>query len=67
MITCSSDPDTFKLIKEYRGHQMGSYFGSVVCLVDLNNDKIDDLLVGAPLWMGKHADMGQVILYLSSK
>lgn len=32
-----------------RGEQMGEYFGAALCAVDLDGDKLDDLLVGAPL------------------
>eukprot|EP00794_Sanderia_malayensis_P003728 gene3728-4249_t len=40
----------------------GSYFGSVVCVVDLNNDGKSDLLVGAPLYAVKE-DEGKVYVY----
>lgn len=43
---------------------MGSYFGSSLCAVDLNQDGLSDLLVGAPM----HSllrDEGQVSVYLS--
>ena len=29
---------------------VNSYFGAALCTVDVNNDKIDDLLVGAPMY-----------------
>ncbi|KFQ49015.1 Integrin alpha-3, partial [Nestor notabilis] len=32
------------------GHQVGSYFGSAVTLADLNNDRWQDLVVGAPYY-----------------
>lgn len=41
---------------------MGEYFGSAVCAVDLDNDKLDDLLVGAPLH-SKHSDEGKVYVF----
>ncbi|KAJ8960359.1 hypothetical protein NQ317_002933 [Molorchus minor] len=31
------------------GYEMGSYFGAYLLAVDLNNDNIDDILVGAPM------------------
>ena len=44
--------------------QMGSYFGSALCAVDLNGDGLSDLLVGAPMHTSQR-DEGQVTLYLS--
>uniref|UniRef100_T1JAL2 Uncharacterized protein n=1 Tax=Strigamia maritima TaxID=126957 RepID=T1JAL2_STRMM len=32
------------------GEQMGSYFGYSVCVVDVNGDKLDDIIVGAPFY-----------------
>lgn len=29
---------------------MGSYFGYAVAAVDINGDKYDDLIIGAPLY-----------------
>lgn len=44
--------------------QMGSYFGSSLCAVDLNQDGLSDLLVGAPMH-SQLRDEGQVTVYLS--
>lgn len=44
--------------------QMGSYFGSSLCAVDLNRDGLSDLLVGAPMH-SEVRDEGQVSVYLS--
>uniref|UniRef100_A0A8C7VZH2 Integrin, alpha 9 n=1 Tax=Oncorhynchus mykiss TaxID=8022 RepID=A0A8C7VZH2_ONCMY len=44
--------------------QMGSYFGSSLCAVDLNRDGLSDLLVGAPMHSTLR-DEGQVSVYLS--
>lgn len=43
---------------------MGSYFGSSLCAVDLNQDGLSDLLVGAPMY-SEVRDEGQVSVYLS--
>lgn len=44
--------------------QMGSYFGSSLCAVDLNMDGLSDLLVGAPMF-SEIRDEGQVTVYLN--
>ncbi|XP_029031137.1 integrin alpha-9 [Betta splendens] len=58
--------DGVSLVKSFQasGKMMGSYFGSSLCAVDLNQDGLSDLLVGAPM----HSllrDEGQVSVYLS--
>ncbi|XP_053371496.1 integrin alpha-1 [Clarias gariepinus] len=47
------------------GEQIGSYFGSVLQTLDVNNDSYTDLLlVGAPMFMGPERDeQGQVYVY----
>jgi len=45
--------------------QFGSYFGATLLSMDLNNDGKDDLLVGAPLYIGKDSDEGRVFVYIS--
>ncbi|XP_054908607.1 integrin alpha-1 [Poeciliopsis prolifica] len=48
-----------------RGEQIGSYFGSVLQTIDVNNDSYTDLLlVGAPMYMGPERDeQGKVYVY----
>ena len=45
--------------------QYGSYFGASLCAVDVNNDGLDDLLVGAPLYTHRLGDEGAVSLFLN--
>lgn len=40
---------------------MGEFFGASLATGDLNNDGLDDLVVGAPLWGN---DNGKVYVYL---
>lgn len=51
------------------GEQMGSYFGYAVAVTDINSDGLDDVIVGAPLFMrrrpaGHLEEMGKVYVYL---
>ncbi|XP_060060152.1 integrin alpha-E [Erinaceus europaeus] len=50
-----------------KGEQMGSYFGSVLCAVDINmNGKTDFLLVAAPFYHF-HGEEGKVYVYRLNK
>ncbi|XP_028661458.1 integrin alpha-2 [Erpetoichthys calabaricus] len=52
-----------------RGEQIGSYFGSVLCSVDIDHDlKTDVLLVGAPMFMDDFKkEIGKVYIFLVIK
>nr|XP_057914149.1 integrin alpha-9 [Doryrhamphus excisus] len=58
--------DGVSLVKSFQasGKMMGSYFGSSLCAVDLNQDGLSDLLVGAPMH-SQLRDEGRVSVYLS--
>nr|XP_056705470.1 integrin alpha-5 [Euleptes europaea] len=53
----------------FSGEQMAAYFGYAVAATDINSDGLDDLLIGAPLFMEKTEDgrvqeVGKVYIYL---
>ncbi|XP_053157201.1 integrin alpha-5 [Hemicordylus capensis] len=53
----------------FSGEQMAASFGYAVSATDINGDGLDDLLIGAPLYMEKTEDgrvqeVGRVYLYL---
>ncbi|XP_051871614.1 integrin alpha-8 [Pristis pectinata] len=59
-------------ILNFTGEKMASYFGYTVAVSDINSDGLDDVLVGAPLFMdqesdGKLKEVGQVYLYLQEE
>ncbi|XP_072305347.1 integrin alpha-5 [Eucyclogobius newberryi] len=58
-----------RIVANYTGEQMGSYFGYSVATTDINSDGLVDLLVGAPMFMvrgsgGRLEEMGRVYVYL---
>ncbi|XP_021064230.1 integrin alpha-2 [Mus pahari] len=57
------------VIQSHRGDQIGSYFGSVLCSVDVDKDTITDvLLVGAPTYMNDlKKEEGKVYLFTITK
>ncbi|KAM8794088.1 integrin alpha-5 [Eudromia elegans] len=52
----------------FSGEQMAAYFGYAVAATDINNDGLDDVLVGAPLLMlraeGRLQERGRVYVFL---
>ncbi|XP_063216104.1 integrin alpha-4-like isoform X2 [Bacillus rossius redtenbacheri] len=55
--------------EQLEGRQMGEYFGSVLCVLDLNADGFDDLVVGAPRHSARGSlagDHGRIYVYLGS-
>ncbi|KAJ8286951.1 hypothetical protein GJAV_G00045270 [Gymnothorax javanicus] len=59
------DGGNITILQTLKGEQIGSYFGSVLQTVDIDNDSFTDiLLVGAPMFMGPERDeQGQVYVY----
>uniref|UniRef100_A0A3Q3WBF3 VWFA domain-containing protein n=1 Tax=Mola mola TaxID=94237 RepID=A0A3Q3WBF3_MOLML len=57
------------IIDTERGKQIGSYFGSVLCSLDVDNDRVTDLLlVGAPMFMSElKREEGRVYLFSVTK
>lgn len=43
--------------------EFGSYYGSVILAVDVNNDGIDEIFVAAPVGAGNTFDEGYVYYY----
>ncbi|XDV45083.1 hypothetical protein PO909_013243, partial [Leuciscus waleckii] len=57
----------YKLLLESPKPQIGSYFGAEVCVVDLNNDSITDLLlVSAPMYIESDRE-GLVFVYIFTR
>ncbi|GCB64658.1 hypothetical protein scyTo_0013369 [Scyliorhinus torazame] len=52
-----------------KGEQLGSYFGSVLCSIDVNRDSLTDvLLVGSPMFMGQNKnEEGKVYVFSVNK
>ncbi|KAL2100298.1 hypothetical protein ACEWY4_004692 [Coilia grayii] len=63
--TVTSSSAHASIIDTQRGTQIGSYFGSVLCPVDVNRDGVTDvLLVGAPMFMSaEKKEKGRVHLF----
>ncbi|XP_073685407.1 integrin alpha-2 [Garra rufa] len=57
------------IIDSQRGDQIGSYFGSVLCPLDVDTDGVTDLLlVGAPMYMSEEkSETGRVYLFTITK
>ncbi|XP_031725926.1 integrin alpha-4 [Anarrhichthys ocellatus] len=59
------DSNMLRVVSEVYGKELGSYFGSSVCAVDLNADGLSDLLVGAPMATGVTREEGRVHVYIN--
>lgn len=55
------------IIRQTReGSSVGEYFGASLAVADVNNDMLDDLLVGAPRFSSK-GDEGSVYVFMGNK
>ncbi|XP_019758184.2 integrin alpha-PS5 [Dendroctonus ponderosae] len=52
-----------RVVASFEGEEPGAYFGSTLLAVDVSNDQIVDLLIGAPTAAGKTWDEGSVYFY----
>ncbi|KAK9538007.1 hypothetical protein VZT92_005570 [Zoarces viviparus] len=59
------ESNMLRVVSEVSGKELGSYFGSSVCAVDLNADGLSDLLVGAPMATGVTREEGRVHVYIN--
>jgi hypothetical protein len=50
-----------QFIRVLDGTQMGEYFGSALCVVDLNGDHLDDLVIAAPQFSLQAANSAQLV------
>jgi len=50
-----------RYVTELDGTQMGEYFGGALCVVDLNGDHLDDLVVAAPQFSLQAANSAQLV------
>uniref|UniRef100_I3JGP2 Integrin subunit alpha 10 n=1 Tax=Oreochromis niloticus TaxID=8128 RepID=I3JGP2_ORENI len=60
-----SDEGDVNIVQALNGEQIGSYFGSEVCGLDIDQDDITDvLLVAAPMYLGSgNKEAGRVYIY----
>ncbi|KAL3969691.1 TSPY-like 2 [Sarotherodon galilaeus] len=61
----TADNSVLRIVAQVSGKELGSYFGSSVCVVDLNADGLSDLLVGAPMATGNVREEGRVHVYIN--
>jgi hypothetical protein len=65
--TPTGDEYRIQVIKELEGKQTGEYFGAALCVLDVNGDGLDDILVGAPHYgRDKTWDQGRIYVFLTT-
>uniref|UniRef100_A0A7N8Y6H4 Integrin, alpha 10 n=1 Tax=Mastacembelus armatus TaxID=205130 RepID=A0A7N8Y6H4_9TELE len=64
-----SNEGDVNIVQALNGEQIGSYYGSEVCVLDIDQDGITDvLLVAAPMYLGSgNKEAGKVYIYTLSR
>ncbi|XP_024225722.1 integrin alpha-PS5 isoform X3 [Bombus impatiens] len=57
------NPESREFVTKLDGTHIGEFFGASLAVGDLNNDGLDDLLIGAPLW---GEDNGRVYVFVGT-
>nr|XP_012151781.1 PREDICTED: integrin alpha-9-like isoform X1 [Megachile rotundata] len=57
------NPANGMIVARFQGTTIGEFFGASLAVGDLNNDSLDDLLIGAPYW---GEDNGKVYVYFGT-
>ncbi|KAK3589624.1 hypothetical protein CHS0354_043084 [Potamilus streckersoni] len=57
--------DGFQTIASLFGDQLGGYFGAAICIVDVNDDYLDDIIVGSPFFSDTAIEQGRVDVFLN--
>ncbi|XP_072029925.1 integrin alpha-8-like [Amphiura filiformis] len=57
------------ILKTFYGEQVGSYFGHSLAAIDINGDNLEDLIIGAPMYIDEDRSLegweaGKVYVYL---
>jgi hypothetical protein len=55
------EEEDLKILRDFDGTQMGEYFGGALCVVDLNGDNLDDLVVASPQFSLQAANSAQLV------
>ncbi|XP_029913612.1 integrin alpha-IIb [Myripristis murdjan] len=62
---------SLRVSHSFLGTQVASYFGHSVAVTDINSDGLDDVIIGAPLYMDRVKEQlqerGQVVVYLQRR
>lgn len=58
-------------LQNITGEQIGAYFGYALCVVDVDGDQLDDLIIGAPMYTDPNNEgkfeMGRVYVMFQGK
>jgi hypothetical protein len=55
------EEEDWKILRDFDGTQMGEYFGGALCVVDLNGDHLDDLVIASPQFSLQASNSAQLV------